>query len=175
MNCCEGCGLYCNSNSGSCQTLTLDRSQLNFCSPTCISTYKQVGRQHPPMFHSRREIPPAPNLLSVSRVLCVQTSRKVAECPSCHKMAVASSTVMERDQKGKIQLYCSTACVEQSRPSKHALSGEALVCRSNKCLRSSQSVKLTLNSPLRSGVPLLPVQSAGSSSVPSGHGGRHHP
>ncbi|XP_075879607.1 zinc finger MYM-type protein 4-like isoform X2 [Nelusetta ayraudi] len=107
MNCCEGCGLYCNSNSGSCQTLTLDRSQLNFCSPTCISTYKQ-------------------------------TSRKVAECPSCHKMAAASSTVMERDQKGKIQLYCSTACVEQSRPSKHALSGAAFPCSQCKALAVPQ-------------------------------------
>lgn len=43
MNCCEGCGLYCNSNSGSCQTLTIERSQLNFCGPTCIGTYKQVS------------------------------------------------------------------------------------------------------------------------------------
>lgn len=43
MNCCEGCGLYCSSSSGSCQTLTVDRSQLNFCGPTCIGTYKQVG------------------------------------------------------------------------------------------------------------------------------------
>lgn len=42
MNCCEGCGLYCNSSSGSCQTLTIERSQLNFCGPTCIGTYKQV-------------------------------------------------------------------------------------------------------------------------------------
>lgn len=42
MNCCEGCGLYCNTKSGSCQTLTIEKSQLNFCGPTCISTYKQV-------------------------------------------------------------------------------------------------------------------------------------
>lgn len=42
MNCCEGCGLYCNSNSGSCQTLTIERTELNFCGPTCVSTYKQV-------------------------------------------------------------------------------------------------------------------------------------
>ncbi|XP_023287336.1 zinc finger MYM-type protein 4-like [Seriola lalandi dorsalis] len=97
MNCCEGCGLYCNSNSGSCQTLTIERSQLNFCGPTCIGTYKQ-------------------------------TCRKMAECPYCHKMAVVSSTIMERDQRGKIQLYCSPACVELSRPPRHVLTGTAFPC-----------------------------------------------
>lgn len=84
MNCCEGCGLYCNSNAGSCQTLTLDRSQLNFCSPTCISTYKQVGLARPadvslaPRNPARRQNP-----LSVSRVcaLCPdeQESGRVSE------------------------------------------------------------------------------------------------
>uniref|UniRef100_A0A3B4BMJ5 TRASH domain-containing protein n=1 Tax=Periophthalmus magnuspinnatus TaxID=409849 RepID=A0A3B4BMJ5_9GOBI len=74
LNCCEGCGLYCNSNSGSCQTLMVDKSELNFCGPTCISTYKQVW-----IF-----------------------------------VAVVSSTVMEVDQKGKVQLYCSTLCVEKN-------------------------------------------------------------
>ncbi|XP_072220783.1 zinc finger MYM-type protein 4-like isoform X2 [Leuresthes tenuis] len=97
MNCCEGCGLYCNSNSGSCQTLTIDRSQLNFCSPTCIATYKQ-------------------------------TCRKTTECANCHKIALVSSTIMERDQKGKIQLYCSSACVEQSRPPQHNLTGTPFPC-----------------------------------------------
>lgn len=127
MNCCEGCGLYCNSNSGSCQTLTLDRSQLNFCSPTCIGTYKQVRRETrwTAKWHTANAA--GGNLLSALCAL-VQTCRKVVECPSCHKMAVASSTIMERDQKGKVQLYCSTFCVEQSRPSQHALSGETLAC-----------------------------------------------
>ncbi|XP_068607968.1 zinc finger MYM-type protein 4-like [Brachionichthys hirsutus] len=97
MNCCEGCGLYCNSSSGSCQTLTIDRSQLNFCSPTCISTYKQ-------------------------------TCRKMVECANCHKTTTASSTIMERDQRGKVQLYCSPVCVEQSRPGQHILSGAAFPC-----------------------------------------------
>ncbi|XP_035529892.1 zinc finger MYM-type protein 4-like [Morone saxatilis] len=97
MNCCEGCGLYCNSNSGSCQTLTIDRSQLNFCGPTCIGTFKQ-------------------------------TCRKMIECAYCHKMAIVSSTIMERDQKGKVQLYCSSACVEQSRPPRHILTGTEFPC-----------------------------------------------
>ncbi|XP_019129180.2 zinc finger MYM-type protein 4-like isoform X3 [Larimichthys crocea] len=97
MNCCEGCGLYCNSSSGSCQTLTIERSQLNFCGPTCIGTYKQ-------------------------------TCRKMVECAYCHKMAIVSSTIMERDQKGKVQLYCSSACVEQSRPPRHILTGAAFPC-----------------------------------------------
>uniref|UniRef100_A0A8D0CYH5 TRASH domain-containing protein n=1 Tax=Sander lucioperca TaxID=283035 RepID=A0A8D0CYH5_SANLU len=82
MNCCEGCGLYCSSSSGSCQTLTIERTQLNFCGPTCIGTYKQV----------------------------------------------LSSTLMERDQRGKVQLYCSSACVEQSRPPPHVLTGAAFPC-----------------------------------------------
>ncbi|XP_062253798.1 zinc finger MYM-type protein 4-like isoform X3 [Platichthys flesus] len=97
MNCCEGCGLYCNSNSGSCQTLTVERSQLNFCSPTCIGTYKQ-------------------------------TCRKTVDCVYCHKMAVVSATIMERDQRGKVQLYCSPICVEQSRPPRHMLSGTPFPC-----------------------------------------------
>ncbi|XP_039994097.1 zinc finger MYM-type protein 4 isoform X2 [Xiphias gladius] len=97
MNCCEGCGLYCNSNSGSCQTLTIERSQLNFCGPTCIGTYKQ-------------------------------NCRKMVECACCHKMAIVSSTIIERDQRGKIQLYCSPACVEQSRPPRHTLTGTPFPC-----------------------------------------------
>ncbi|KAM9341227.1 zinc finger MYM-type protein 4-like [Symphorus nematophorus] len=97
MNCCEGCGLYCNSSSGSCQTLTIDRSQLNFCGPTCIGTYKQ-------------------------------NCRKTTECAYCHKMAIVSTTIMERDQKGRVQLYCSSACVEQSRPPRHMLTGAAFPC-----------------------------------------------
>ncbi|XP_061598825.1 zinc finger MYM-type protein 4-like isoform X3 [Cololabis saira] len=97
MNCCEGCGLYCNSNSGSCQTLTIDRSQLNFCSATCVGTYKQ-------------------------------TCRKMTECANCHKVAIVSATVMERDLKGKVQLYCSPACVELSRPPQHTLTGTPFPC-----------------------------------------------
>ncbi|XP_045918869.1 zinc finger MYM-type protein 4 isoform X3 [Micropterus dolomieu] len=97
MNCCEGCGLYCNSSSGSCQTLTIERSPLNFCGPTCIGTYKQ-------------------------------TCRKTVECAYCHKIAIVSSTIMERDQKGKVQLYCTPACVEQSRPPRHTLTGAAFPC-----------------------------------------------
>ncbi|XP_033967038.1 zinc finger MYM-type protein 4-like isoform X1 [Pseudochaenichthys georgianus] len=97
MNCCEGCGLYCSSSSGSCQTLTVDRSQLNFCGPTCIGTYKQ-------------------------------TCKKTVECVYCHKIAMVSSTIMERDQKGKVQLYCSSPCVELSRPPQHILTGAAFPC-----------------------------------------------
>ncbi|XP_035850806.1 zinc finger MYM-type protein 4-like isoform X2 [Sander lucioperca] len=97
MNCCEGCGLYCSSSSGSCQTLTIERTQLNFCGPTCIGTYKQ-------------------------------TCRKTVTCAYCHKMAIVSSTLMERDQRGKVQLYCSSACVEQSRPPPHVLTGAAFPC-----------------------------------------------
>ncbi|XP_063764938.1 zinc finger MYM-type protein 4 isoform X8 [Eleginops maclovinus] len=97
MNCCEGCGLYCSSSSGSCQTLIVDRSQLNFCGPTCIGTYKQ-------------------------------TCKKTVECANCHKIAMVSSTIMERDQKGKVQLYCSPSCVDQSRPPQHILTGAAFPC-----------------------------------------------
>ncbi|XP_070698462.1 zinc finger MYM-type protein 4-like [Pempheris klunzingeri] len=97
MNCCEGCGLYCNTSSGSCQTLTIDKSQLNFCGPTCIGTYKQ-------------------------------TCRKMVECAYCHKTAIVSSTIMERDQKGKVQLYCSSSCVGHSRPPRHILTGAAFPC-----------------------------------------------
>ncbi|KAK2826358.1 hypothetical protein Q5P01_020572 [Channa striata] len=97
MNCCEGCGLYCNSNSDSCQTLMIERSQLNFCGPTCIGTYKQ-------------------------------TCRKTIECAYCQKVVVVSSTIMERDQRGKVQLYCSPACVGQSRPPRHTLTGTPFPC-----------------------------------------------
>ncbi|XP_041828802.1 zinc finger MYM-type protein 4-like isoform X2 [Melanotaenia boesemani] len=97
MNCCEGCGLYCNSNSGSCQTLSVDRSQLNFCSPTCVATYKQ-------------------------------TCRKTTECANCRKISLVSSTIMERDQRGKVQLYCSSTCVELSRPPQHNLTGTPFPC-----------------------------------------------
>uniref|UniRef100_A0A1A7YL86 TRASH domain-containing protein n=1 Tax=Iconisemion striatum TaxID=60296 RepID=A0A1A7YL86_9TELE len=97
MNCCEGCGLYCNSNSGSCQTITIEKTQLNFCSPTCVGTYKL-------------------------------TCRKMTECPNCRKSVMASCSIMERDQKGKVQLYCTTSCVEQSRPPQHALIGTPFPC-----------------------------------------------
>uniref|UniRef100_A0A3B5M2I8 TRASH domain-containing protein n=1 Tax=Xiphophorus couchianus TaxID=32473 RepID=A0A3B5M2I8_9TELE len=84
LNCCEGCGLYCSSKSGSCHTLTIEKSQLNFCSSTCIGTFKQV--------------------------------------------CLVSSTIMERDHKGKVQLYCSPTCVEQSRPPNHSLTGTPFPC-----------------------------------------------
>ncbi|XP_023807793.1 zinc finger MYM-type protein 4 isoform X1 [Oryzias latipes] len=97
MNCCEGCGLYCNSNSGSSNTLSIERSHLNFCSPTCIGTY-------------------------------IHTCKKTTECGNCHKIAVVSSTIMERDQKGKIRLYCSRECVEDSRPRLQTLVGAPFPC-----------------------------------------------
>ncbi|XP_036007051.1 zinc finger MYM-type protein 4 isoform X2 [Fundulus heteroclitus] len=97
LNCCEGCGLYCSSNSSSCQTLTIEKAQLNFCSATCINTFKQ-------------------------------TCRKSTECANCHKITVVSSSIMELDQKGKVQLYCSTPCVEQSRPPQHSLTGTPFPC-----------------------------------------------
>ncbi|XP_013865076.1 zinc finger MYM-type protein 4 [Austrofundulus limnaeus] len=97
MNCCEGCGLYCNSNSSSCQTLTVEKTQLYFCSPTCVGTYKQ-------------------------------SCKKSTECANCHKTMMVSSTIMERDQKGKVQLYCSSDCVEQTRPVHHSLTGTPFPC-----------------------------------------------
>ncbi|KAF6729034.1 Zinc finger MYM-type protein 4 [Oryzias melastigma] len=97
MNCCEGCGLYCNSNSGSSHTLLIERSHLNFCSPTCIGTY-------------------------------IQTCKKTTECGNCRKITIVSTTIMERDQKGKIQLYCSRDCVEDSRPQLQTLVGAPFPC-----------------------------------------------
>ncbi|CAL8285683.1 unnamed protein product [Lota lota] len=97
MNCCEGCGLYCKSDSDVCQTLTVEKAQLHFCSPTCVSTYKQ-------------------------------SCMKNTECPFCHDSVPVSNTIMERDQMGKVQLYCSTTCVGQSRPVKHMLTGTAFPC-----------------------------------------------
>ncbi|XP_054894741.1 zinc finger MYM-type protein 4-like isoform X2 [Poeciliopsis prolifica] len=97
LNCCEGCGLYCSSKSGSCHMLTIEKSQLNFCSSTCIGTFKQ-------------------------------SCRKTTECANCHKTTVVSSTIMERDHKGKVQLYCSPICVEQSRPPNHSLTGTSFPC-----------------------------------------------
>ena len=43
INFCEGCGMYCSSKGGGCQNLTIGDVNLRFCSPTCISTYKQVA------------------------------------------------------------------------------------------------------------------------------------
>uniref|UniRef100_A0A3B3UWP0 Zinc finger MYM-type protein 4-like n=1 Tax=Poecilia latipinna TaxID=48699 RepID=A0A3B3UWP0_9TELE len=97
LNCCEGCGLYCSSKSGSCHMLTIEKSQLNFCSSTCIGTFKQ-------------------------------SCRKTTECANCHKTTMVSSTIMERDHKGKVQLYCSPTCVEQSRPPNHSLTGTPFPC-----------------------------------------------
>ncbi|XP_077587739.1 zinc finger MYM-type protein 4-like isoform X2 [Stigmatopora nigra] len=97
MNCCEGCGLYCNSSSDSYHTLTFDKSELNFCGPTCIATYKQ-------------------------------SCRRTVECAKCHKPAMVSVTIMERDEKGKVQLYCSPVCVQMSRPQQHTLSESSFPC-----------------------------------------------
>ncbi|XP_019731663.1 zinc finger MYM-type protein 4-like isoform X2 [Hippocampus comes] len=97
MNCCEGCGLYCSSSSDSYHTLTIEKSELNFCGPTCIGTYKQ-------------------------------SCRKTVECARCQKSAIVSATIMERDDKGKVQLYCSPVCVQMSRPPLHTLTGAAFPC-----------------------------------------------
>ncbi|XP_077432558.1 zinc finger MYM-type protein 4-like isoform X2 [Vanacampus margaritifer] len=97
MNCCEGCGLYCNSSSDSYHTLTIEKSELNFCGPTCIGTYKQ-------------------------------SCRKTIECARCQKSAIVSATIMERDDKGKVQLYCSPVCVQMSRPPLHTLTGASFPC-----------------------------------------------
>ncbi|XP_077394442.1 zinc finger MYM-type protein 4-like isoform X2 [Festucalex cinctus] len=97
MNCCEGCGLYCNSSSDSYHTLTIEKSELNFCGPTCIGTYKQ-------------------------------SCRKTIECAKCQKSAIVSATIMERDEKGKVQLYCSPVCVQMSRPQLHTLTGTSFPC-----------------------------------------------
>ncbi|XP_077477235.1 zinc finger MYM-type protein 4-like isoform X2 [Stigmatopora argus] len=97
MNCCDGCGLYCNSSSDSYHTLTFEKSELNFCGPTCITTYKQ-------------------------------SCRRTVECAKCHKPAIVSVTIMERDEKGRVQLYCSPVCVQMSRPLQHTLSGSPFPC-----------------------------------------------
>lgn len=132
MNCCEGCGLYCNSSSGSCHTLTIERAQLNFCGPTCIGTFKQVCSiiKSCSLAKSTQHAVYLTNISNAAKVnlyitgcVFVQTCRKMVECAYCHKMAIVSTTIMERDQKGKVQLYCSSVCVEQSRPPQHILSG----------------------------------------------------
>uniref|UniRef100_A0A3Q3DB84 TRASH domain-containing protein n=1 Tax=Hippocampus comes TaxID=109280 RepID=A0A3Q3DB84_HIPCM len=101
MNCCEGCGLYCSSSSDSYHTLTIEKSELNFCGPTCIGTYKQVSES----FFFQKERHDTPKI-----------------------SAIVSATIMERDDKGKVQLYCSPVCVQMSRPPLHTLTGAAFPC-----------------------------------------------
>ncbi|KAM9777908.1 zinc finger MYM-type protein 4-like [Neosynchiropus ocellatus] len=97
LNCCEGCGLYCSSNSTSCQTLTIENIQINFCGLTCVSTF-------------------------------AQSSKKLIDCSKCRKMVVVSTAFLERDAKGKVQLFCSQACAERGRPAGHLLNGTSFPC-----------------------------------------------
>ncbi|XP_053700964.1 zinc finger MYM-type protein 4-like [Synchiropus splendidus] len=97
LNCCEGCGLYCSSNSTSCQTLTIENIQINFCGLTCVSTF-------------------------------AQSSKKLIDCAKCRKMVVVSTALLERDAKGKVQLFCSQACAERGRPAGHLLNGTSFPC-----------------------------------------------
>ncbi|XP_036397438.1 zinc finger MYM-type protein 4-like isoform X2 [Megalops cyprinoides] len=41
MNCCETCGNYCYSASGQCHLLQIEGTTRKFCSPVCLTTYKQ--------------------------------------------------------------------------------------------------------------------------------------
>ena len=53
INFCESCGMYCSSKGSGCQNLIIGDVNLRFCSPTCISTYKQVVMR---LQRSRRQI-----------------------------------------------------------------------------------------------------------------------
>uniref|UniRef100_H2MTV1 TRASH domain-containing protein n=1 Tax=Oryzias latipes TaxID=8090 RepID=H2MTV1_ORYLA len=92
MNCCEGCGLYCNSNSGSSNTLSIERSHLNFCSPTCIGTYIHVRNGHlfPKIF--------SPGLLVSAPFPC--SLCKVSAVPQYHLALL----------DGTIRNFCSYNC-----------------------------------------------------------------
>ncbi|KAG7465902.1 hypothetical protein MATL_G00159160 [Megalops atlanticus] len=41
MNCCETCGNYCYSANGQCHLLQIEGTTRKFCSPVCVTTYKQ--------------------------------------------------------------------------------------------------------------------------------------
>lgn len=60
-------------------------------------------------------------------------------------MAIVSSTIMERDQKGRVQLYCSSTCVEQSRPPQHVLTGETYERDTLTCCSQGKRVSLLIN------------------------------
>uniref|UniRef100_A0A667ZJM4 TRASH domain-containing protein n=1 Tax=Myripristis murdjan TaxID=586833 RepID=A0A667ZJM4_9TELE len=111
MNCCEGCGLYCNSNSGSCQTLTIERSQLNFCSPTCIGTYKQVCG----CFLSSTIME---KLESRTFTLFSLSSDTPFPCCLCKVTAVPQYHLAMVD--GTIRNFCSYDCVSTYRKMEHA-------------------------------------------------------
>uniref|UniRef100_A0A3B5MD48 TRASH domain-containing protein n=1 Tax=Xiphophorus couchianus TaxID=32473 RepID=A0A3B5MD48_9TELE len=105
LNCCEGCGLYCSSKSGSCHTLTIEKSQLNFCSSTCIGTFKQVCCTPFPCG------------------LC-----KVSAVPQYH-LAMVDGTIRSfcslacvTTFRGRILLLCSKSCCDQYNTQKNVLS-----------------------------------------------------
>ncbi|XP_062340731.1 zinc finger MYM-type protein 4-like isoform X1 [Osmerus eperlanus] len=135
INFCENCGMYCSSKGGGCQNLTIGDVNMRFCSPTCISTYKQTCSKLMKCNHCGNEVMVSTMLVSndpLGKVklycssTCVSYSRPPQHilsgtpfpCTHCKVNAVPQYHLAMVD--GSIRNFCSHDCVttfrsEQSR------------------------------------------------------------
>ncbi|XP_016073584.1 PREDICTED: zinc finger MYM-type protein 6 isoform X1 [Miniopterus natalensis] len=117
MNCCENCGSYCYSSSGSCQKV--------FTS-TSVTAYKQNSAQTPPYALGKSLRPSAEmiettndsgktelfcsiNCLSAYRVKTVTSSGVQVLCHSCKTSAIPQYHLAMSN--GTIYSFCSSSCV----------------------------------------------------------------
>ncbi|XP_046873791.1 zinc finger MYM-type protein 4 isoform X1 [Hypomesus transpacificus] len=126
MNCCESCGMYCSSKGSGCQNLIIGDVNLRFCSPTCISTYKQTCSKLMKCSHCGNEAMVSTMLVSndpLGKVklycssTCVSYSRPPQHilsgtpfpCTHCKVNAVPQYHLAMVD--GSIRNFCSHDCV----------------------------------------------------------------
>lgn len=135
MNCCESCSMYCKANSSSCQTLTIDSAQLNFCSPTCVDTYKQTCSKMTPCGNCNNLTMVSSTLMDTDHLgkvslycstACVNIRRPPKHtltgtpfpCTHCTVNAVPQYHLVMED--GTICNFCSIDCVTTCRQTEHS-------------------------------------------------------
>ncbi|XP_026719097.1 zinc finger MYM-type protein 4 isoform X2 [Athene cunicularia] len=126
MNCCENCGGYCYSGSGQCHMLQIEGQSKKFCSPTCVTAYKQKAAKITPctlckslrtsaeMIEStnnlgKTEMFCSVNCLSAYRVKMVTSAGVQVQCNSCKTSSNPQYHLAMSD--GSIRNFCSYSCV----------------------------------------------------------------
>uniref|UniRef100_A0A8C9W525 Zinc finger MYM-type protein 4-like n=1 Tax=Scleropages formosus TaxID=113540 RepID=A0A8C9W525_SCLFO len=124
MNCCETCGGYCYGGSAPSCVLQMEGTTQKFCSPACVTVYKQRSTKAAPCAHCHivRSLPDmlehssvqgsiqlycSPNCLSAGQQW-ISLSGVSFPCHHCHALAVPQYHLPMTD--GSLLNFCSYTC-----------------------------------------------------------------
>uniref|UniRef100_G3U0H1 Zinc finger MYM-type containing 3 n=1 Tax=Loxodonta africana TaxID=9785 RepID=G3U0H1_LOXAF len=122
-NCCDQCGAYIYTKTGSPgpELLFHEGQQKRFCNTTCLGAYKKVGPR--PEYFSE-----GTNPASASPSPSSQKNTRVYPCVWCKTLCKNFEMLSHVDRNGKTSLFCSLCCTTSYKVKQAGLTGPPRPC-----------------------------------------------